>query len=101
MTRRIATAVSLIALAVILGTWLTKPPVTAAPPAPSTPILAPSHVTKGQTTLIPVVAVIVTPPQPAAPTQAVVEPPANKTTDEPAGTSPRYRPRRRGFFRRW
>ena len=100
LLNRTITAVSLVALAIAFGVWLTRAPLAAAPAATPVkiapePILAPPPVpvqpaTKPTVIEVPVEVEIVAPADPpaAAPNEAKSEP------------SPAYQPRRRGWFRR-
>ncbi len=96
---RLITAAALVALAVTLGVWLNRPPLTTAPDAPppvkiiTEPILAP-------------------PPAPSTVTPAIIEVPVEveiaAATEPPTVTSAQPRPKsksacpphRRGLFRR-
>ena len=110
LLNRVITAAALVALAVTLGVWLTRSPLTAAPAAtpvpPSVkaaealpePTLAPLPPPTATTTEVQVEVEIA----PAAPIAA--DPPAVKPTEKPADAKAEpqsnYQPRRRGLFRR-
>jgi hypothetical protein len=98
LLNRAITAAALIALAVTLGVWLTRAPLTAAPA--TTPVK-----TAPEPTLAP------PPPQPTVtPTvievpveveiAAAAEPPVAKPAEPEAQSKPLFQPRHRGLFRR-
>jgi hypothetical protein len=115
LLNRVITAAALVALAVTLGVWLTRSPLTAAPaaiPPAATPVppsvkaaealpestLAPLPPPTATTTEVQLEVEIA----PAAPIAA--DPPAVKATEKPANgkaePQSNYQPRRRGLFRR-
>jgi hypothetical protein len=115
LLNRVITAAALVALAVTLGVWLTRSPLTAAPaaiPPAATPV--PPSVKAAEALPEPTLAPLPPPTTtttevqleveiaPAAPIAA--DPPAVKATEKPANgkAEPQssYQPRRRGLFRR-
>lgn len=101
---RLITAAALVALAVTVGVWLTRAPLTAAltilPPVNITPepILAspPTSPTVAPTTIeVPVEMEI------AAPIAVAPEPPAAKPVEPKNQPRPTVQPRRRGILGRW
>ena len=107
LLNRVITAAALVALAVTLGIWLTRSPLTAAPAATPPvkaaealpePTLAPLPPPTANTTEVQLEVEIA----PAAPIAA--DPPAVKPTEKPADAKAEpqsnYQPSRRGLFRR-
>jgi len=102
LVNRVLTAAALVALAVTLGVWLTRSPLTAAAPATPAkiapqPILAPPPTppTVTPTTIEVPLDVAIT-----APVAAVPEPPAAKLVEPNTEPRPACQPRRRGIFGR-
>lgn len=100
---RLITAAALVALAVTLGVWLNRPPLTTAPDAPPTvkiipePILAPPP---APSRVIPTTIEVPLEVEIAAQAAAVPEPPAVKLVEPRTEPCPARQPRRRGIFGR-
>ncbi len=104
LVRRVLTAATLVALAVTLGVWLTRSPLTAAaPPVPTKttpqPRLAPPSVPISPDATPAAIEVPVE-VEIAAPAAAAPEPPAAKPAETKPESHPACQPRRRGLFRR-
>ena len=98
---RLITAAALVALAVTLGVWLTRSPLTAAPNARPVkiapePMLAPPP---APPTITPTIIEVPGEVEIATPV-AVPEPPAIEPTERKPQPHPACQPRRRGLFRR-
>jgi hypothetical protein len=100
---RSITAAALVALAITLGVWLTRAPLTTAPAAPSVkiapePIPAPAPVRPATTPPTVTPTVIEVPIE--VEIAATAEPPTVKPAEPNPESKPTYQPRRRGLFRR-
>ena len=124
LLNRVITAAALVALAVTLGVWLTRSPLTAAPAATTPPTVAPlpspvKSIRPAEALCEPTLAPLpppaaVTPntvttevqveveiaPQPIPPAPVVTDPPAAKPADAKAEPQSNYQPRRWGLFLR-
>jgi len=99
---RLITAATLVALAMTLGVWLTRAPLTAAPATPPVkiapePIVAPPPTPP---TVMPTTIKVPVEMEIAAHAAAVPEPPAAKPVEPKTEPRPACQPRRRGIFGR-
>ena len=100
LLNRTITAIALVALAIALGVWLSRAPLTAAPAAAPVkiapePILAPPPVPVQPATMPTIIEVPV-----EVEIAAAAEPPAAAPAEATSEQRPAYQPRRRGLFRR-
>lgn len=100
---RVIVSAALIALGVMLGVWLSRPPVTAAAPAPmnSIPIKTPAEVAPESTLApLPLAAAVPASVEGQVEAEIAAAKPSAKSAEPTPEPHPICQPRRRGLFRR-